>query len=132
MKSNIVEKIPNWFRWILIPIVTIVITLLTAILTNIATKIVLFLGLFGDFSENFYVYLVSPVIVLFCSIYATIILAPNAKKMTGIIVATMWGLFYGIVAYFAVLNNDWGGIIGVVAVVTGCWLAIYNFANYAE
>jgi hypothetical protein len=127
-----VEKIPNWFRWILIPIVTVVITLLAAILTNIATKIVLFLGLFGGFSENFYVYLVSPVIVGFCSVYVTFILAPNAKKTTGIIVATMWVLFYGIVAYFSVLNNDWGGLIGVAAAVTGCWLAIYNFDEYAE
>jgi hypothetical protein len=127
IKLDLVEKIPNFLRWILIPIVSVLAYLITSVLVNVGGTILTFLSMErGGWGQNFWTYLASPGLSGFVAVYSSAILAPKAKRGTAILVFAIWLVLAGGIAALSVFQRDWPQMLAVVSTIVGCGAAFFG------
>jgi hypothetical protein len=123
--AAIETKLPNWLRWILIPVFAAITALLVAIVGNIASKILVFFSDGRGWGDNFFQYLVIPGFSTYCSIKASSFIAPRFKSITAIFIASVWVFGAGVITFFTFLlpMHEWKNLIIVFSVLIGCYFA---------
>jgi hypothetical protein len=114
------EKLPNWLRWALTPIASVVTFIVVFIVANIAAKIFVFVGGPGGWSINFFEYILVPGVAAYCAVLVTGILAPDGKQMTAVIYAAIWVSLCGVITVFALVSGEYKGLLPVISIVVGC------------
>jgi len=132
--DDIVNKVPNWIRWPLIPIASVITAVVVWALASIAAKILVFLGGDRGFSDNFFQYLIVPGIGSYCSVTAAAIVAPKFKKIAAIVLGSVWIFLAGGLTFFTVMSAEWKSLISIASICIGCGiaaLASYDEARYS-
>ena len=122
--NEILEKIPEWVRWILIPFVALLTVTVVWFVALIAAKVFIFLGDDRGFSENFFTYLLNPGVATYCSVNASVSVAPRYKNATAISVSALWIFIAGGLTFFILHNHDWKSLIQVVSFCVGAAAAL--------
>lgn len=121
--DDIVNKIPAWLRWPMIPVASVITAIVVWVLATIAAKLFVFLGGDRGMSENFFLYLIVPGITGYFSVAATAIVAPRFKKLTAIVFGSIWislaGGWTGL-KFFTVIASNWKILIPIVSICIGC------------
>jgi hypothetical protein len=126
-KINFIERLPSFFRWILIPLVSVLGYLLVSLIVNIAGLIMTFISVDrGGFGINFWTYLISPGLSGYFAVYSSAIIAPSGKRVTAIIMGGTWFMLAGIFAYTSIIIGQWSNLIAVVSTVVGCGFALVH------
>jgi hypothetical protein len=121
---QVINKIPNWFRWLLIPIVSVIAAVLVGIGANIAAKVLIFfMGERGFLTENFYQYLIIPGVAGYCSITAAVIVAPRFNKIIAIVLGSIWIFLAGALTFLAIINDQWTSLIAIASLCIGCTIS---------
>jgi cytochrome bd-type quinol oxidase subunit 2 len=123
---NLIYKIPNWLRWILLPFASIISLILVNILAKLAAKIFMFLSSPGGWSENFFEYFLNPGIAGFCAVYVAMVFAPKKKKLVGYIAAFIWIVIAAALAVFYIMTKEWPTLLASATTIAGCVFAIYE------
>lgn len=123
---DFIEKIPNFWRWILIPISSIFTWLLVLFVGKIVGKLVVFIQAGLGYSENFFEYLLNPGLAGYFAVLIAILFAPRKKRIVGIVLGVFWVMVAGIMAFAAVLISNWASLLAAVATLIGCGVAIYQ------
>lgn len=124
-KINLVERLPAFLRWILIPLVSVLGYVLVSLIVNIAGLIITFISADrGGFGINFWTYLISPGLSGYFAVYSSAIIAPSGKRVTAIIMGGTWFVLAGIFAYTSIVVGQWSNLIAVVSTVVGCGIAL--------
>lgn len=127
-----IEKLPNWLRWPLTPIASVICFIVVSVVGSIAARILVFFsGPRGGWSDNFFDYLVIPAVAGFCAVSIVAFVAPKAKRMATIIIAGVWILLAGAATFFSVLSSDWKNLLFIIALIVGAGYAPMNMENYS-
>jgi len=119
-----IEKIPNWIRWPLTPIVSAITFFVVIVIANLVSKILVFLGgPRGGISDNFFEYLINPGIATFCAVGIVETVAPRSKQVAVIVIAGLWIFLSGAITFISVLTGEWKSLLMVVAVIAGAGYA---------
>lgn len=125
IRLDLVERIPNLIRWLLIPLASLLAYVLTGFVINILGAIFVFISsVYGGWNQKFFTYLVSPGVSGFAAIYISVILAPLAKRAVAIFISAVWFVIAGGMLAFAYWNTDWGLSLAVVSTAVGCGFAL--------
>jgi hypothetical protein len=122
---EIILKLPNWLRWILLPFASILTLIIINFLGKIATKIIIFLTTQG-WSENFFEFLLIPGISGYCAVYIAMVIAPNNKKIVGYSIAFFWIAMAGALAVLNFMLKEWPSVLQSITIIAGCIIAIYD------
>ena len=116
------ETIPNWLRWILIPIASILaMFVLNAILELSISRVGIGDTFFGSVQRN----TINAGAVGFIAVYAGVYVAPNRKEIVSLILGILyiflgsWSLLIGIT------ESDYWIILNIISVFIGTGIAIY-------
>ena len=120
---QLIYKLPDWVRWILLPFASIISWLLVNILAKFAAKILLFLSNTG-WSENFFEYFLNPGFAGFCAVYSGMVFAPKNKKLSGYVVAFLWIALSAALAVFDIMTTQWPALLASITTIAGCYFAI--------
>ena len=117
-----IEKIPNWLRWILIPIVSI----LSMIFLNILLELpILYIGsgdsIYGSIQRN----TINAVAVGFIAVYAGVYIAPNRKEIVSLILGALYVLLGSMSVWIGISKSDYWIIINIISSIFGTGVAIY-------
>ena len=117
-----IEKIPNWLRWILIPIVSI----LSMIFLNILLELpILYIGsgdsIYGSIQRN----TINAVAVGFIAVYAGVYIAPNRKEIVSLLLGALYVLLGSMSVWIGISKSDYWIIINIISSIFGTGVAIY-------
>ena len=136
---SFIDKIPNFIRWLLVPVVVVLTALIVWVLSTIASKVIVFIsetggyGYAGGFlSANFFDYILNPGLGSFASVIAAAIMAPKFEKAVAITIGCLWLMVSGSMAYAAVILANWPGLLVTVSISVGCWIAVNSDEYYAS
>lgn len=128
--DDIANKIPAWLRWPLIPVTSVITAIMVWILATIAAKLFVFIGGDRGMSDNFFQYLIVPGIAGYCSVTASAIIAPRFKKLTAIIIGSIWIALAGGLTFFTILAFEWKNLLLIASICIGC--AYAALSSYEE
>jgi hypothetical protein len=123
---HLIYKLPNWLRWLLLPIASILSWLLVNFIGKIATKILVFLSGPTGLSENFFEYFLNPGISGYCAIQVAMAFAPKHKKNVGYTAAFLWVVLFGVVLVFNTMLKEWPSVLSSITTIAGCAIAMYG------
>jgi len=133
---SFIDKIPNFIRWLLVPVVVVLTALIVWLVAGILAKIFIFMsdsrygtGMLG---ENFFDYILIPGLGSFSSVIAAAIMAPKFEKIVAITVGCFWLMISGGMAYAAFILANWPGLLVTVSISVGCWMAVNSGEYYAS
>ncbi|MBU3600108.1 hypothetical protein ICN28_06220 [Polynucleobacter sp. 30F-ANTBAC] len=123
-----IEKLPNWFRWILVPIsslLTFVLVSLMAVLAIwIETKL---LGIGeGAWLDKIWVNVIAAVLTGYSTIFVGALFAPSFKKIVALVLGGIVVLATGLILGSLIQKGDWWGLINVISNIIGVGGAIYT------
>lgn len=132
MHNELIEKLPNWLRWVLVPISAVVTLLVVWFLANLLNKIFSFLSGPENNSEKFVSYLIIPGVVSYCSVIASAFMAPRFKYVTAIIVSFIWIFVAGAVTFFTFLNQQWSYLLIIASFIFGVAGSVNEAESFHE
>jgi len=132
MHHNFIEKLPNWLRWVFVPITAVVTLLVVWVLANLANKIFSFLSSPEYNSEKFISYLIIPGFGSYCSIIASAYMAPRFKYIIAIIIGFIWVLIAGAFTFFTFLNQQWSYLLVIASFVVGVAFSVNETEAFYE
>jgi hypothetical protein len=123
-----VNKIPNWLRWILIPIASILAMFLVHWITQF------FAGVqssqvgseTGGFFDNIFRNTLPPAFTGFATVYAGVLMAPQGKKVTSLILAAIYILMLSITLLSGLEVGDFWKIVNVIFTIIGVGAGVYT------
>ena len=123
-----IHKLPNWLRWILVPISVVVAYLLVSLLTVLFFW---FQGMMIGLGEGAWLDLLwknafAPAISGFAAVYSGVYCAPSSKKIVSLILGAILVLLAGLSLFSLLSRGDWWGVINVLFTVVGVGGAIYS------
>lgn len=128
MKIEIIEKMPNWLRWTLVPIAVlfsfVVVGLLSQGFVWLQSRM---LGLGEDaWLDKIWFNALAPAVTGYFTVIAGVICAPTNKKVVSLVIGILLFMLAGISLMSLLGRGDWWGMINVVATVGGIGGAIYT------
>lgn len=132
--NDIVNKIPAWLRWPMIPVASVITSVVVWVLASIVAKLWVFLGGDRGMSDNFFQYLLVPGFAVYCSVKVAAVIAPTFKKITAIVFGSIWISLAGGMTFFTVIAGEWKGLITIASICIGCGIAAlesYGDAQYS-
>ncbi len=126
------EKIPNWLRWILVPITTVLTAVVVWFLAGIAAKIMVFFDGGRGWGENFFQYLLIPGFAIFWSVMTGALMAPRYRSSTALILGALWSFGAGVFTFFSVLTSTWASLIAIGSMCLGLVMATLSQASEPE
>jgi hypothetical protein len=130
--ESIVRKIPNWIRWLLIPITAVVTAVVVWFVAGILAKILVFFDGGRGWSENFFQYLLIPGFGSYYSVVASTAMAPKFKQFTALLFGAAWAFAAGALTFISILTATWASLIAVASVCVGCGIAAIALYNDPE
>jgi len=123
-----IHKLPNWFRWILVPIslvfTFIAVSLLTGFFFWFQGKM---LGLGdGAWMDLIWKNALAPAITGFAAVYSGVYCAPGNKKIVSLVLGGILVLIAGLSLLGLIVRGDWWGVINILFTVVGVGGAIYG------
>ena len=128
MKIETIEKMPNWLRWILVPIAVILSFVVFSLLSQgfVWLQSRMF-GLGEDaWLEKIWFNVLAPAITGYFTVIAGVVCAPTNKKVVSLVTGILLFMLGGISLLSLLGRSDWWGMINVVATVGGIGGAIYT------
>lgn len=114
-----IEKIPNWLRWSLTPIASLVTFALALVISSILAKIFTFIGGERGLSENFLQYLIVPGFASYCAVLAPAILAPAGHQRVAVACAAIWIFMWGVGVVFVLVGAEYKNLLPLIAMTVG-------------
>ena len=128
--ENLFGKIPNWLRWPLIPITTVVTVVVVWFIASLLAKIFVFVDGGRGWGENFFQYLLIPGFSIYWSVVVGTAMAPRYRQFTTLLLGAVWAFAAGALTFMTVLTATWASLITVASACVGCALAV--MLHYSE
>lgn len=128
--ARLFGRIPDWIRWVLVPITAAITAVLVWFLGGIAAKIIVFFSAGRGWGENFFEYLIIPGLGSAFWVVTAVSMAPRYRNMTGLVLGIVWLFLAGGVTFFSILSGIWANLISVGSVCVGTGIAVLN--TYSE
>jgi hypothetical protein len=125
---ELIEKLPNWLRWILVPFAVVLTFLIVSILSNLFFWFqgnMLGIGE-GAWLDQIWKNILSPAITGFASVYLGVFCAPSKRKIVALVIGAILVMLGGFSLFSLLSRGDWWGVLNVVATVGGIGGAIYG------
>lgn len=129
---DFVNKLPNWLRWILVPFASIFAMFIVHWISQFFASIQSFqMGSeTGGFFDNIFRNTLPAAFTGFASVYLGVLMAPNGKKITSLIISVILILLLSITLLSGLEVGDIWKIINVVFTIIGLGVAVYiTFEN---
>jgi hypothetical protein len=123
-----IEKLPIWFRWILVPISSLLTFVLVSLMAVLAIWIetnLLGIGE-GAWLNKIWVNVIAAVLTGYSTIFVGVLFAPSSKKIVALVLGGGVVLATGLVLGSLIQKEDWWGLINVICNVIGIVGAIYT------
>lgn len=123
-----INKLPNWLRWLLIPIASI----LAAILTTLLLRAFVWLqSRFLGFGEDAWLELIWRSLFVggltgFAAVYVATALAPFRKAVVGLTIGGIFVVLSGISLFLTLSKNNWWESIEILSTIVGVGIAIHK------
>jgi hypothetical protein len=124
--NETINKIPEWVRWPLVPITSMLTVAVVWVLVALVAKIFVFLGGDRGPGENFFTYLIVPGIASYCAVSSAAYMAPKFKQLTMIIMSSLWIFLAGILTFFSILSLEWHALIQIASFSIGSVTALLD------
>lgn len=124
---NYIDKVPNWLRWILVPIASII----AGVLITVMGRIFFWLqAKMSGIGEGAWLDLIWTSVFVggvtgFGLIYAGAHIAPSGKKMVALCLGALWIMAGGTSIYLSILKSNWWEVVEIVSTIVGIGSAIY-------
>ena len=122
------EKLPNWLRWVLVPIITLVTFALVSALT--ALVITIQDGMFGILDGSFYdkvsINVIAAFVIGFITIYVGTKSAPSGHKKVALVIGGCGVLTIGFLINRLLESGDSWDYVSVAFNLVGMGLAVYK------
>lgn len=129
-----VNKLPNWLRWVLVPLAVVVAFLLVSILSNLLFWFqgnMMGLGE-GAWLDKIWKNALAPAITGFASVYCGVYVAPSNKKIVSLVIGALLVMLGGISLLSMLADRNWWGLVNVLFTIGGIGGAIYSTFEEAE
>lgn len=132
MHHELINRLPNWLRWVLVPPTALLTLFIVWALAYLANKIFSFLSSPEYNSEKFFLYLIIPGFGSYCSVIASVYMAPRFKYITAIIISFIWVFVAGAVTFFTFLNQQWSYLLVIASFIVGVAGSVYETESFYE
>ena len=127
--QSVVSKIPNWLRWPLTPLVSVVTFFLVSILGNIAAKAFVFLSGDRGIGENFFTFLLVPGFAAYCAVHVAAAVAPSHQKAVALVFASVYVALGGAMLFWVIFGGEYKFIFVVASTCVGAAVAALQEEN---
>ena len=127
--NETISKIPEWVRWLLVPVTSILTVVFVWFVAALAAKIFVFLGGNQGLSENFFIYLIVPGLASYCSVNTAAYMAPKFNNATKITISSIWMFVAGIFTFFTFLSLEWTALIQIASFSFGSIAVLHENYN---
>lgn len=129
-----VDKLPNFLRWFLVPIVTIlalfVANFVMQIIANLQTN---YIGFEIDgFFDNLYRNTIAPTLIGYFTIYAGVTFAPTYKNIVSLVLSAILTLLLSIVLYSGLEVGNLWQVLNTLFTILGMGFAVYSSFQITE
>jgi hypothetical protein len=125
---DFIERLPNWLRWILVPVSSV----LAMFIVNILARLFFwlqarFLGLGeGAWLELIWKNVLSGGVTGFAMVYIGVMTAPFGKKVVALVLGGLFVMLGGLSFLMALGKEDWWGATEVGFTIVGLGFAIFH------
>ena len=115
---TIIEKLPSWLRWTLLPLASIGTYVVVNFVVSIIGSLLDFLSR-SPWGSNFSTHVVAPGLAGYWAIAAIAVVAPGGRATASLVGSGCWMFVFGAATFFALLNPGWGTLLPVACSVVG-------------